>query len=262
MVIIITGASKGIGLSTANKLSKKGHKVYGFSRNITTNTNFTSISVDITDKKQISNAIKSIIDKENKIDILINNAGMGIVGSVEDTTKEEIHSLFNLNLIGAVDMISEVLPYMRKQKYGKIINISSIGSEMGLPFRGFYSASKSALDKITEALRYEVKNWNIQATSLHLGDIKTNIADSRIKTKISESYEKTFNTVYQLMNLHVNKGLNTEKVSNYIEKLIQKKNLKAHYYFGKFSQKIAVPLKFLLPNKFYEKLMLIYSKMN
>jgi len=190
MIIVITGTSKGIGLALANKLSSKGHTVYGFSRNIVNNSNFTSVSVDITDRKQISDAVKSIIQKEKKIDVLVNNAGMGIVGSVEDTKKEEIHRLFNLNFVGCVEIISEILPYMRKYKSGKIINISSIGSEMGLPFRGFYSASKAALDKVTEALRYEIRKWNIQATSVHLGDIKTNIADSRIHTRVSKHYEK------------------------------------------------------------------------
>jgi len=260
MIIIITGTSKGIGYSLANKFSEKGYTVYGFSRNTVNTTNFTNISVDITNRKQISDAIKYIIQKEGKIDVLINNAGMGIVGAIEDTSKEEIHSLFDLNLIGSVEMISEILPYMRNNKFGKIINISSIGSEMGLPFRGFYSASKAALDKITEALRYEVKKWNIQATSIHLGDIKTNIADSRIQTKTSDHYKDTFNTVHQLMDLHVNKGLNPEKVSNYIGKLLHKKRLKAHYYFGKFDQKMAIPLKFLLSNTYFEKLMRIYSK--
>jgi len=260
MIIVITGTSKGIGYSLANKLSERGYTVYGFSRSTVENTNFKSISVDITDIEQISSAVKSVIQKEGKIDVLINNAGMGIAGAVEDTSKEEIHNLFDLNLIGSVNMISEILPHMRKNKHGKIINISSIGSEMGLPFRGFYSASKAALDKVTEALRYEIRRWNIQATSIHLGDIKTNIANSRIQTKVSDHYKHTFNTVYQLMNLHVNKGINPEKVSNFIDKLLQKKRLRAHYYFGRFMQKISISLKFLLPSMLFEKLMLIYSK--
>lgn len=117
---------------------------------------FKTIPTDITDNLQVQNAISEILKAENRIDILINNAGMGMVGAVEDSTNNEILQLFNLNLVGSVQMMSAVLPKMREQKIGKIINISSIGSEMGLPFRGFYSASKSALDKVTEAIRYEV----------------------------------------------------------------------------------------------------------
>lgn len=109
-----------------------------------------------------------------------------MVGAVEDTTKEDIHKLFDLNLAGPIQMISAVMPYMREKRFGRIINVSSIGSEMGLPFRGFYSASKSALDKATEALRYEIKNWNVQATSLHLGDIKPILLKAELKHKFQK----------------------------------------------------------------------------
>ncbi|MDO4764011.1 MAG: SDR family oxidoreductase [Flavobacteriaceae bacterium] len=261
-VIIITGTSSGIGLTLAEYFGKKGHKVYGLSRKQTESDLFTSISTDITDKHQIDNAIQKILEKEQKIDILINNAGMGMVGAVEDATKEEITKLFNLNLIGVVQMMTAVMPKMRERKSGQIINISSIGSEMGLPFRGFYSASKSALDKVTEAIRYEVFHWNIQVCSLHLGDIKTNIAENRVKSNISQAYQDIFNKVYSTMNAHVNSGDAPEKVAEYIEKLLNKPQWKAHYYFGKFGQKIGIPLKWFLPQNFYEKLMKKYNNMD
>ena len=187
---------------------------------------------------------------------------MGMVGAVEDSTKEDILKLFNLNLVGAVQMMSAVLPSMREQKSGKIINISSIGSEMGLPFRGFYSASKSALDKVTEAIRYEVSPWNIAVCTLHLGDIKTKIAENRVKTKVSEPYQKTFEKIYSIMNAHVDDGTEPLEVAEYIEKLLAKKSWKAHYYFGKFGQKIGVPLKWILPQNFYENLMRKYNQMD
>ena len=185
-----------------------------------------------------------------------------MVGAVEDSTQEEILKLFNLNLVGSVQMMTAVLPTMRENRSGKIINISSIGSEMGLPFRGFYSASKSALDKVTEAIRYEVSPWNIEVCTLHLGDIKTNIAENRVKTKVSEPYQKTFNSVYELMNSHVKEGLEPLEVAAYIEKLLAKKVWKAHFYFGKFGQKIGVPLKWILPQNWYENLMKKYNHLD
>lgn len=260
--IIITGSSAGIGFALAEYFGKKGHKVFGLSRKNVENPHFTTIPTDITNLDQVQHAITEILKSENRIDILINNAGMGMVGPVEDSTQKEILQLFNLNLIGSVQMMSAVLPKMREQKAGKIINISSIGSEMGLPFRGFYSASKSALDKVTEAIRYEVSNWNIDVCALHLGDIKTNIADSRVKSEVSEPYKKVFDKVYSLMNAHVNEGTEPNDVASYIEKLISKNNWKAHYYFGKFGQKIGVPLKWLLPQNFYENLMKKYNKLD
>lgn len=262
MTIIITGTSTGIGFALAEYFGKKGHQVYGLSRKNTESDFFKTIPTDITNHSQVEHAISEILKKEKRIDLLINNAGMGMVGAVEDSKKEEILKLFNLNLVGAVQMMTGVLPKMREQKSGKIINISSIGSEMGLPFRGFYSASKSALDKVTEAIRYEVSPWKIDVCTLHLGDIKTKIAENRVKTEVSEPYKKTFEKVYALMNSHVDDGSEPVEVAEYIEKLLGKKTWKAHYYFGKFGQKIGVPLKWILPQNFYENLMKKYNKMD
>lgn len=260
--IIITGSSSGIGFALAEYFGKRGHKVYGLSRKMINSDYFVSISTDITDKDQIDNAISEILKTETRIDILINNAGMGMVGAVEDSKQEDILNLFNLNLIGAVQMMTAVLPKMREQKAGKIINISSIGSEMGLPFRGFYSASKSALDKVTEAIRYEVYPWNIHVCSLHLGDIKTNIAENRVQTKVSEPYKKVYEKVYAVMNSHVDQGTEPLDVAIYINTLLGKSKWKAHYYFGKFGQKIGVPLKWILPQNIYENLMKKYNKID
>ncbi len=262
MTILITGTSAGIGFTLAEYLGKKGHTVFGLSRKMVVSPYFKTIPTDITDNTQVQNAIAEVLKTEKRIDVLINNAGMGMVGSVEDSTQEEILKLFNLNLVGSVQMMTAVLPKMREQKIGKIINVSSIGSEMGLPFRGFYSASKSALDKVTEAIRYEVSPWNIQVCALHLGDIKTNIAENRVKTNVSEPYQNTFNKVYSLMNSHVDKGTEPLEVAEYIEKLLDRKSWKAHFYFGKFGQRIGVPLKWLLPQNFYENLMRKYNQIN
>ena len=262
MTIIITGTSTGIGFSLAEYFGKKGHTVYGLSRKNVESQYFKTFPTDITDNLQVQAAISEILKTEKRIDVLINNAGMGMVGAVEDSTKDDILKLFNLNLVGSVQMMSAVLPKMREQKLGKIINISSIGSEMGLPFRGFYSASKSALDKVTEAIRYEVSPWNIDVCALHLGDIKTNIAENRVKTKVSEPYKNIFEKVYALMNSHVGDGTEPLDVAIYIEKLLDKKSWKAHYYFGKFGQKIGVPLKWILPQNMYENLMKKYNKMD
>lgn len=260
--IVITGTSTGIGFALAEYFGKKGHTVYGLSRKNIENPYFTTLPTDITDMEQIQQTVTKILAQEKSVDLLINNAGMGMSGAVEDSTKEQITRLFNLNLIGAVQMMNAVLPEMRKQKFGKIINISSIGSEIGLPFRGFYSASKSALDKITEAVRYEVSPWNIEVCALHLGDIKTNIAEGRVMTEVSEPYKKVFEKTHELMNAHVADGTSPVEVAKYIDGLLEKKKWKAHYYFGKLGQKLGVPLKWLLPQNFYEKLMRKYNKLD
>ena len=260
-VYIITGSSTGIGFALAEYFGKKGNKVYGLSRKMTSSPHFTCLPTDVTNNDDVKNAVAKILEKESRIDVLINNAGMGMVGAVEDSSQDEILKLFNLNLVGTVQMISAVMPTMRVQKSGQIINISSIGSEMGLPFRGFYSASKAAVDKVTEAMRYEVEQWNVNVCSLHLGDIKTKIADNRIKTTVSAPYQGIFEKVYTLMNAHVDKGNEPLEVATYIDQLLQKTSWKAHYYFGAFGQKIGVPLKWILPQNLYEHLMKKYNNL-
>ncbi|KEY18667.1 SDR family oxidoreductase [Kaistella antarctica] len=262
MTIIITGTSAGIGFTLAEYLGKKGHTVFGLSRKNVESNYFKTIPTDITDHAQVQNAIAEVLKTESRIDILINNAGMGMVGPVEDSSQAEILQLFNLNLVGTVQMMTAVLPIMRAQKMGRIINVSSIGSEMGLPFRGFYSASKAAVDKVTEAIRYEVSPWNIQVCALHLGDIKTKIAENRVKTKISEPYQKIFDKVYGLMNAHVDHGNEPLEVAEYIEKLLEKRQWKAHFYYAKLGQRIGVPLKWMLPQNFYENLMRRYNQLD
>ncbi len=258
--IIITGSSSGVGLHAAKHLSLRGHQVFGLSRSQPDSNEFTTIITDITDKKQVDAAITEVMKHTNTIDVLINNAGMGMVGAVEDASADEIGRLFSLNLVGTVHMISTVLPHMRSKKKGTIINISSIGSEMGLPFRGFYSASKAAVDKMTEALRYEIAPWNIMATVVHLGDINTEIAKSRVRSNVSSVYRSIFDQVYEGMNQHVANGTDPEEVARYLEQIILKPTLKGHYYFGKIGQRLAVPLKHLLPQSLFESLMKKYSK--
>lgn len=260
--ILITGSSSGIGFALAEYFGKKGHAVFGLSRKNIESPYFKTIPTDITDNKQVQLAVEEILKTESKIDVLINNAGMGMVGAVEDSTKEDIEKLFNLNVVGAVQTMAAVMPTMREQKFGKIINVSSIGSEMGLPFRGFYSASKAALDKVTEAMRYEVYQWNVEVCSLHLGDIKTKIAENRVQVKVSEPYQKVFDKTYAVMNSHVDDGTAPYEVAVFIEKLLAKKTWRAHYYFGKFGQKIAVPLKWILPQSIFENLMKKYNKLD
>ncbi|MDR1876011.1 MAG: SDR family NAD(P)-dependent oxidoreductase [Flavobacteriaceae bacterium] len=258
--IIITGTSSGVGLALGNYFHEKGYLVFGLSRSIPEKAQFKTIPTDITQKEEVKSAFRQILEQTERIDLLINNAGKGMVGAVEDATQEEILGLFTLNLVAAVNTISETLPVMRKENKGKIINISSIGSVMGLPFRGFYSASKSSLDMVTEALRYELKNTGIEVCTINLGDVQTNIAENRIRSKISEIYAYDFEKVYDRMNIDVNTGFDPKELAPFIEKLLlQKSRLKPHYFFGAFIQKLSIWVKLIIPQKWFEKIIAKYS---
>ena len=143
-VALITGASSGIGKSIAEHLSNKGFIVYGTARvpeSYPTPKDYSLISLDVTDLKSIRQCVQELIDKEGRIDVLINNAGRGMTGPVEETDIDQVKALYDTNYFGPVSMIQEVLPFMRKQKAGTIINVTSIAGYMGLPFRAHYSSA-------------------------------------------------------------------------------------------------------------------------
>jgi len=264
-VVLITGGSLGIGKAIGIYLSEKGFKVYGTSRNPQKITKhpFNLVALDVTDNDTITTAIQMIIAKERRLDILINNAGMGITGALEDTPTDKMHHVFNTNFFGAIDVIKAVLPQMRQQKSGLIINITSIAGYMGLPFRGIYSATKGALELSTEALRMEVANFGIKVTNVAPGDFATNIASGRYHTPVFENspYKKAYQANLNLMDADVNGGENPIQMAEAIYKIINTKNPKIHYKVGNAMQKFAIVLKRMLPDKVFEKLMMNNFKM-
>ncbi len=173
-VILITGASSGFGKVTAQALAGKGYVVYGTSRRIA-NGNIGQIRMliaDVTDENSVRSAVNRIMDEQGHIDVLINNAGMGIGGALEMATDEEISSQMDTNFMGMVRMCRAVLPIMRKQRQGKIINISSIAGRIAVPYQGFYSASKFAIEGYSEALSMEVYPFGIKVCVVEPGDFK------------------------------------------------------------------------------------------
>ncbi len=265
-VVLITGGSSGIGKSVAKHLTQKGYIVYGTSRNPSKTTDklpFQLIELDVTDNTTIIKAVQKVIKKEGRLDVLINNAGVGITGPIEETPDSEIKKAFQTNVFGPIDVIKSVLPQMRKQKSGLIINITSIAGYMGLPYRGIYAATKGTLELITEAFRMEIKDFNIQMTNVAPGDFATNIANGRFHSPVLKNspYKKPYSDTLKLMNEHVNKGNNPQEMANAIYKIINTKKPKIHYKIGAFMQKFSIVLKRILPDKIYEKLLLKHYKL-
>ncbi len=264
-VVLVTGGSSGIGKSICELLNKKGIVVYGTARNPKKykEFDFKLLKLDVNDNKSITKAVEEIISKEGKLDILVNNAGMGITGPIEDTPTEEMRSVFNTNLFGPIDVIKAVLPQMRKQKSGLIINITSIAGYMGLPFRGIYSASKGALELVTESLRMELKNFGIEVTNVAPGDFATNIASGRYHTPVfkDSAYREIYQGNLDLMNSHVDSGSDPMEMAKVVFGIINTKKPKIHYKVGAFMQKFSVFLKRVLPDKTYEKLLMNHYKL-
>lgn len=259
-VVLVTGASSGIGEAIANHLSQNGFIVYGTSRNpkLQENATFKLLSLDVTKLDTITHTVKTIIEKEGRLDYLINNAGMGITGPLEETPVEEIKKVFHTNFFGALDVINTVLPVMRKQKQGMIINITSIAGYMGLPYRGIYSATKGALGIASEAYRMELKEFGVQMTTIAPGDFATNIASGRYHTPSHKEspYHKNYGKTLQLMDEHVDSGMNVQIMAKKVLQVMNTKKPKVHYRVGFFMQKFSIVLKRILPDTWYEKLLL------
>jgi short-subunit dehydrogenase len=264
-VVLITGGSSGIGKSMGEFLHNKGFIVYGTSRNPerVLNSVFPLVALDVRDTASIQSAIAKIISISGSLDIVINNAGVGITGPLEETPSKEIKNNFEINLFGPIEVMKAVLPQMRLQKSGLIINITSIAGYMGLPYRGVYSASKGALELITEALRMEVKSFGVHISNVAPGDFATNIAAGRYHAPIipGSAYEIPYGNTLKTMDEHVDGGSNPNEMAEAVYRVIQAKEPKIHYKVGVFMQKFSIVLKRILPDKVYEKMLMNHYKL-
>lgn len=263
-VVLITGGSSGIGKAIGQYLTSKNFKVYGTTRDIAKYPDFnafTLITMDVRIPASISLAVNEVISLEGRLDVLVNNAGVGITGPMEETPHEEILKAFDTNFNGPLHVIKTVLPQMREQKSGLIINITSIAAYMGLPFRGIYSATKSALEIVTESFRLETKDFGIHFTTLAPGDFATNIAAGRFHTPVYKDsvYADTYTSVLKTIDSDVDKGGNPEMVGKKILKIINTKKPKPHYTIGSFLQQFSLVLKRILPGSWFEKLLASHS---
>lgn len=223
-VVIITGASSGIGLATANYLTSKGFKVYGISRREFFTPNFVYLKGDVTDYQNMSQIFEEIYKKEGHIDALINNAGMGISGAVEYLKADEVEKIFSVNVKSVIMLSSLILPYLRLSK-GKIVNISSVASPIAIPFQSCYSATKSAIEAFSLALQNEIKSQGIKVCCVRPGDTKTNFTSSRIKTDVeNDIYGKRITKSVNKMEKDEQNGKSPITVSKVIFKVLKRKN--------------------------------------
>jgi len=264
-VILITGGSSGIGKSIGEYLTEKGFKVYGTSRSPQkyADSKFPIIALDVADNASIVACVNTVIDAESQLDVVINNAGAGITGPIEEIPDIEIKRNFETNFFGPINVIKAVLPQMRKQNSGLIINVTSIAGYMGLPYRGIYSASKGALELLTEAFRMEIKDFNIHMTNVAPGDFATNIAAGRYHAPVKENspYKTSYGNTLELMDAHVDSGKDPLLMAKVVYSIINTKSPKGHYKVGEFLQKFSIVLKRILPSKVYEKMLMNHYKL-
>ena len=181
-IVLITGVSSGIGQAIAQLLAQQGFIVFGTSRNpssVETMSGVEVLPLDVRLDESVNNCVEAVVKRMGRLDILVNNAGYSLVGPIEEASSEEAKSQFETNFFGVVRMVKKVLPILRKQASGQIINISSGAGLTPLPFVGFYSASKFALEGYTEALRHEVKPFHIRVSLVEPGYIKSDLRQNQ-----------------------------------------------------------------------------------
>ncbi len=261
-VVFITGASSGIGKSTAEYLAKQGYIVYGTSRHPEScpePDTYTMIKMDVRDAISVKEAVTHIVKKEGRIDVLVNNAGYGIGGAIEDTSPEQVEAQFDTNFFGIYRVLHQILPVMKKQAEGLIINMSSIGGIIGLPYQGIYSASKFAVEGLSEALYKELSTTAIKVVMIEPGDFKTEFTANRQNIKKNDTADD-FQRSLDVIEHDEQGGQPPIKIAYLIEKIINKSKPKLRYAVGAFDQKLSILLKKILPNRLFDLIIMKYYK--
>mgnify|MGYP005748128385 FL=1 len=242
-VILITGASSGIGLETAIHLAKKNFIVYGCARRLEKmkpikNAGGYIFKLDITNESDIVNIVNLIIKNERRIDVLWNNAGFGLWGAVEDISLERAKYQFDVNLFGLARITKEVLPHMRKEKKGLIINTSSVGGRIYTPLGAWYHSTKHAIEGWSDCLAFELKKFGINVCLIQPGMIKSEFGNIMLENLERNSKKSPYYKLNEAMSKGINKNLKNPigshpiVVAKCVEKIIRLKNPKKRYLVG------------------------------
>lgn len=253
-VVIVTGASSGIGRSAASLISAAGHRVYGTSRSVNADLpdGIVMGRLDVREDESVETFVADVVAREGRVDVLVNNAGYEIAGAIEETSMQEAKEQFETNFFGAARMVKAVLPHMRRQKSGHIVNISSLSGLVGIPFHGYYSASKHALEGYSEALRFELKNHGINVSLVEPGFMRTNLEPSShwVKETLGD-----YSDARQQASNYFRNGSRTGDdpmvVARAIQKIIESRYPRLRCRVGSVSVKVP-RIKALVPEKVFE----------
>ncbi len=260
-VVLITGASSGIGKACAEHLARDGYRVFGTSRyapfppDAAPPRHPVMLQMDVNQDESVRRAVDFIVRDAGRLDVVVNNAGIGIAGAVEDTSIEEAKAQLETNFFGVLRVCRAALPVMRRQGEGLIVNISSLGWVIALPFQALYSASKFALEGLTEALRLEVRRFGIRVTSIQPGHTRTGFTDRRVRMAAwtqESAYGPYAERTLQIMEHDVRNGGGPEKVAVLLEQIIRSPNPAPRYRVGPAFQRLAAALKGILPARTFE----------
>jgi short-subunit dehydrogenase len=261
-VVLITGASAGFGQSCAEHLSSLGHRVYGTSRRAELPDNEASesfpcmIPMDVCDDASVSSGVDFVKKREGRLDVVVNNAGIGLAGAIEDTSVDEAKALFETNFFGVLRVCRAVLPEMRTRGSGLIVNVSSLGGLVTIPFQGFYSASKYAVESMSDALRMEVAPYGIRVVLLEPGDFKTGFTESRIFAAAADdesAYRERCRSAVSVMEHDEQNGADPRTLAELLGRIIADGSPRHRYPVGGLGERLAVGARRFVPSSLLDK---------
>ena len=260
-VVVITGASSGIGLATAEYLKDRGFIVYSLSRSAPKTEGILHLPCDVSDRFLIHQALQKVFEQQGHIDVVINNAGMGISGSMEYQTLPDIHRITSINLLGVINCCAEAIPYLRESR-GHIINIGSLAGEFAIPFQTMYTTTKAGVQAFSMALLNELRPLGVRVTCILPGDIRTSFTANRVKTDIPNDPvygERVRNSVAR-MEYDEAHGMPPVSIARAIHKVLQKRN-PPHLMTVGFKYKFLRLLKRFVSTKMLNRILYnMYSK--
>ncbi len=253
-VALVTGASSGFGKITASLLAERGFRVFGTSRKpqAKPEDGFELVPLDVQSNSSVIECVSELLAKAGHIDVLVNNAGTALTGALEETSLDEVKAHFETNFFGAVRMVNAVLPGMRNRKTGAIVNICSLAATFPVPFEGYYAATKAALLTYTEALRQEVKNFNIKVSAVEPGFFRTNLADAGTRaSKSIEDYSATRTRALSRLEESFGAGGDPRHVAETVVRIVESPSPRLRYAVGKEKRYLA--LKRIMPASTMER---------
>jgi short-subunit dehydrogenase len=268
-VILITGASSGMGKATAGLLAQNGYTVYAAARRLDKmkdleSLNVKTIEMDLANEHSMVRGVAQIIKEHGRIDILINNAGFGSYGAIEDMSLPDAKYQLEVNLFGTARLIQLVLPGMRENRFGKILNVTSIGGKFAMPFAGWYCASKFALEGLSDTLRMEVKQFGIDVIIIEPGGIQSEWSGIAINSLMDRSINSSYKGKIERYINSIKKSVDAMKrskksapivIAKLIKKGIEAKHPKTRYIDG-YNAKMLLGLRKLLSDRFFDKVMM------
>jgi NAD(P)-dependent dehydrogenase (short-subunit alcohol dehydrogenase family) len=256
-VVLVTGASSGIGQAIARHLAARGWRVFGTSRHpANAFDGVDMLPMDVDDDDSVAGAVATVIEKTGRLDAVVNNAGWALMGPVEDTPVAEARAQMETNFFGVLRVCRAALPIMRERRAGHIVNISSLGGIFGMPFSGIYSASKFAVEGLSESLRLETRRYGIQVVLIEPGDTRTQLPVRRRTVqpvRHASAYQEIFDRFQAKQAKDEAKAPPPDAVAALVERVLRDPHPAMRYSAGMWDQRMVLPLKRWLPYRWFER---------